>query len=318
MTDPYTQSFARLAEGLRLEGVAEGNRATRCEAVRCFAATAPVSRAPITVGTGLVIIGQGTKTGYLGDRSFTYDRRHFLVVGAKTPYDCSTAASDASALLGIFIDLEAPLAGPGFSLLSELANLAAQLEEPQRVRSEAMVGAARIDPAMERAVIRLNEALLSDTDAQILAPGLLRECLYRALFCPGSDALWDLARPDSERARIAEVLRQVRQRLHEKHSVPQLAQAAKMSEPSFYRAFRRVMGDSPAAFINKLRLHEGHALIAFDGLRVKEVAQRVGYDSSAQFSRDYRRHFGAPPSAARSHNLGAPPQKPRPRQPGPG
>jgi AraC-like DNA-binding protein len=45
----------------------------------------------------------------------------------------------------------------------------------------------------------------------------------------------------------------------------------------------------------RLRLEEARRLMLGEGLDAAEAAFRVGYESPAQFSREYRRMFGAPP-----------------------
>lgn len=52
---------------------------------------------------------------------------------------------------------------------------------------------------------------------------------------------------------------------------------------------------SPLQFQKRLRLLEAKRLLVAAGLTAAETAQRGGYASPSQFSRDYRRAFGAPP-----------------------
>ena len=46
-----------------------------------------------------------------------------------------------------------------------------------------------------------------------------------------------------------------------------------------------------------LRLHQARQLMLSDGLDAAAAGHRVGYESPSQFSREYRRLFGAPPKA---------------------
>lgn len=52
---------------------------------------------------------------------------------------------------------------------------------------------------------------------------------------------------------------------------------------------------SPLQYQKQLRLHEARRLMLFDGLEAAAAAHRVGYESPSQFSREYKRLFGAPP-----------------------
>ena len=74
-----------------------------------------------------------------------------------------------------------------------------------------------------------------------------------------------------------------------------LAVLAGMSPSSFHRHFRAVTSMSPLQFQKKIRLAQARALLAADAGDVAGVGHLVGYDSPTQFSREYRRMFGAPP-----------------------
>ena len=52
---------------------------------------------------------------------------------------------------------------------------------------------------------------------------------------------------------------------------------------------------SPLQFQKHLRLHEARRLMLGEGLEANTAARRVGYESASQFSREYKRLFGAPP-----------------------
>jgi AraC-like DNA-binding protein len=52
---------------------------------------------------------------------------------------------------------------------------------------------------------------------------------------------------------------------------------------------------SPLQYQKQLRLHEARRLMLADRLDAAEACFRVGYESPSQFSREYRRLFGAPP-----------------------
>jgi transcriptional regulator GlxA family with amidase domain len=53
---------------------------------------------------------------------------------------------------------------------------------------------------------------------------------------------------------------------------------------------------SPIQFQKQIRLHEARARLIAEPGNVAGIGYAVGYDSPSQFSREYRRMFGAPPS----------------------
>jgi len=77
--------------------------------------------------------------------------------------------------------------------------------------------------------------------------------------------------------------------------VADLAGIAGMSRGQFTAVFRRVVGQSPGAYLNGWRLVLGRARLR-SGHSVKAVAAMVGFGSAAAFSRAYSRKFGHPPS----------------------
>ena len=79
--------------------------------------------------------------------------------------------------------------------------------------------------------------------------------------------------------------------------VERLAAEAGMSPSSFHQHFRARTSLSPRQFQKQLRLIEARRLMMGDGLPASRAAYLVGYESVPQFTREYRRMFGAPPAA---------------------
>jgi AraC-like DNA-binding protein len=72
-------------------------------------------------------------------------------------------------------------------------------------------------------------------------------------------------------------------------------QYVKMSPSALHLHFKSVTAMSPLQYQKRLRLQEARRLMLGEGLDAAEAAFRVGYESPSQFSRAYRRMFGAPP-----------------------
>ena len=80
--------------------------------------------------------------------------------------------------------------------------------------------------------------------------------------------------------------------------IDDLAAMAGMSTSTFHRAFKEALSDSPLQYLKKIRLNQAKQLITTEGLAAGTAAYRVGYESPAQFSREFKRYFGLPPSQA--------------------
>jgi len=81
--------------------------------------------------------------------------------------------------------------------------------------------------------------------------------------------------------------------------VDDLARRANMSASTFHEHFKRNTLASPVQYIKRLRLLKARALLVADGMNVSQVALRVGYQSSSQFSREYKRLFNHSPGQER-------------------
>ncbi|MBA2675077.1 helix-turn-helix domain-containing protein [Ramlibacter sp.] len=75
----------------------------------------------------------------------------------------------------------------------------------------------------------------------------------------------------------------------------ELAQVAGMSRSRFMLEFRECLGTTPGAFLSGWRLTLARRQLQ-GGDKVKAVAQRAGFGSTAAFSRAYSRAFRTPPT----------------------
>ena len=60
----------------------------------------------------------------------------------------------------------------------------------------------------------------------------------------------------------------------------------------------QVVGETPARYVAKMRMHQAHQWLR-EGQRVAVIAERLGYESEASFSRAFKRVIGASPSRSR-------------------
>ena len=81
-------------------------------------------------------------------------------------------------------------------------------------------------------------------------------------------------------------------------TVADLAKVMGASRSGFAERFSRVVGETPARYVARVRMHQARQWLS-QGMRVSVAAQRLGYDAEASFSRAFKRIIGAPPSAYR-------------------
>jgi transcriptional regulator GlxA family with amidase domain len=87
--------------------------------------------------------------------------------------------------------------------------------------------------------------------------------------------------------------------LDEDLSIPVLAERAAMSDRSFTRAFLREVGQTPAAYVEGLRIEHARVLLEDGARSLNAVARAVGFTSQEVLRRAFHRRLGVSPSAYR-------------------
>jgi len=129
-----------------------------------------------------------------------------------------------------------------------------------------------------------------------LSPAYEREILFRVLQGPLGWMLRDIASPHTALSRISIAINWIRLNFAETIRVEALAEMAALSVSAFHRHFKAVTALSPLQYQKRVRLlHARSQLIAGQG-SATSIAYGVGYESPNQFSREYSRLFGLPPS----------------------
>ena len=99
----------------------------------------------------------------------------------------------------------------------------------------------------------------------------------------------------ADRTRIARVLAHIHGHYAERLSLPALAALAARSESGLHRLFKRHTGRTLTAYVGALRIGEACALLSGTGRPIAHIASDVGYDSLANFNRQFRSLKGMTP-----------------------
>jgi AraC-like DNA-binding protein len=155
-------------------------------------------------------------------------------------------------------------------------------------------------PDMEDALLRYLRQCETSETRHLLAPITAREIHARLLLGPHAELLQKLLWHETTASRIFEATRRVQSDLARPLVVGELAQQVGMSGSAFYEHFKAVTGTSPLQYQKDLRLLRARDALRSTNAKVSDIAFTVGYESSAQFSREYARKFGVPPRQDRT------------------
>jgi AraC-like DNA-binding protein len=82
-------------------------------------------------------------------------------------------------------------------------------------------------------------------------------------------------------------------------TVAGLAQAVGMSRSAFASLFTRLVGEPPLHYVARWRMLKAAQLLKEDKQTLAEVANAVGYESEAAFSKAFKRWSGQAPGSYR-------------------
>ncbi|MEI8629543.1 AraC family transcriptional regulator [Vibrio sp. M60_M70] len=251
--------------------------------------TTPTPPTSYTHNPSICLIAQGRKRVLLGEDSFVYDANHFLISSVDLPIIANIIeASEDKPYLGVIMELD----------LTEISQLIVDSELTFNQSKEAQKGIAvgELSEPLLDAFLRLIELLDEGQSIKILAPIIKREIFYRLLITEQGARLNQIVTAGSHSHQIAKAIDWLKNNFVKPLSVSELAAYSGMSKSAFYTHFRSMTSMTPLQFQKKLRLSEARRLMLTENLDAMATTFKVGYESPSQFSREYSRLFGAPPS----------------------
>lgn len=234
------------------------------------------------------LILTGSKTMTIGDRTLHYDPATYFVMSVDLPaVGAVHPAATGEAYLAVSLTLDPAIVA---ALIRDL---------PVRVGSTLLGSGFSVAPVNGELLdvwIRMLRLMERPDEIAVLAPAYEREILFRVLQGPLGWMLRDIASPDTALSRISVAINWIRRNFTEQIKVEALAEMAAFSVSAFHRHFKAVTALSPLQYQKRLRLlHARSQLISGQG-SATSIAFSVGYESPNQFSREYARLFGLPPS----------------------
>jgi len=232
----------------------------------------------------LCLILQGRKQVSIGEQTLSFGPGECLLVSHDLPV-CSRITKAPYLALVFEVDIATIR-----KLYDEVAESALDSERGRAAETH------RADSGLLDALGRYLALADSPADANVLGPLISKEIHYRLLMAPFGGMLRSLIRHDSTASAISRAIGQIRGDIRSPIAIPDLARRVGMSASSFHKHFRTVTSTTPLRYQKELRLLEARRLLKTGGASVTTAAFDVGYESPSQFSREYARKFGVPPS----------------------
>jgi len=282
------QALEALAAGIARSTDQDERFTTAVPGLSLFRRDAPTDLVSATYPPSICLIAQGSKRVLLGEDAYVYDTRHYLITAVHLPAMVQILeASPERPYLGLRLTLD----------LQEVARLMVDSHLPVSREQQMSRGmaTAEVTPELLDAFRRLVELLDQEQHVPILAPVIQREIIYRLLLGPQGARLRQIATAGSHGHQLAQAIDWLRNHFAEALRIDDLAVRAQMSASTFHHHFRSMTAMSPLQFQKKLRLEEARRLMLVERRDAASAAFEVGYESPSQFSREYKRQFGAPP-----------------------
>ncbi len=240
----------------------------------------------------LCLILQGRKQVSIGEQTLSFGPGECLLVSHDLPV-CSRITKAPYLALVFKVDVATIR-----KLYDEVAESALDSERARAAETH------RADRGLLDALHRYLALADSPADAKVLGPLISKELHYRLLVAPFGGMLRSLIRHDSNASAIARAIGHIRGDIRSPIAIADLARQVGMSASSFHKHFKTITSTTPLQYQKELRLLEARQLLRTGGASVTTAAFDVGYESPSQFSREYARKFGVPPSQDTANGTG--------------
>lgn len=237
----------------------------------------------------IVVMLQGLKHEIIGSEKIIYGENQCLITGIDLPgKSYVTKVSEEKPLLAIALPVDKDI----------ISNLIVQfplsISESSNIPKSIVV--TESDPYILDGFLRLLDLLDKPSQQDLLVPLIINEIHYRILVSPLGDFLRIINMQQTQAKQIANAVDWLKENYCKPMSQHNLAKSINMAPSTFRKYFKQLTTLSPLQYQKNLRLHEAQRLMVMENYTATSASYKVGYESSSQFNREYKRKFGKTPA----------------------
>lgn len=263
-----------------------GNYPTSVKGVRIVRRDEPTEFLRCFYNPTCIFVLQGKKRMLYGSENLIYGKGQFVVSCTDIPVSSRVLeATEDEPFVVLILEFDSNL----------ISNLILETKMQKNISAdEKCLAIADVDEPLLDAFYRLAQLIEKPQD-EILSSILIKEIYYRLLTGPLGNQLRLINTKGTRSNQIAQAISLLKENFNEKLNIEDIAQHVNMAPSSFYRNFRKVTQVSPLQYQKQLRLYEAQRLMLTGEHNAESASYLVGYESPTQFSREYKKMFGAPP-----------------------
>ncbi|MBB1487329.1 AraC family transcriptional regulator [Oceanospirillum sediminis] len=266
-----------------------GDHSTRIPGLTLHLRNNPTDPLHCIYTLSLAVVLQGEKQISYGNQTFSCTEGQLTLTTFDLPVVSHvTHATRHKPFIGLVLKLDYNLI---LQVCSEL-----KLNKPAGDIAYKSISVENLDDGLTDALKRLLNLQHETRFVDSLLPLLEKEIIIRLMESPHGPQLRYLASDGSPGSQILKVVAWLKQNFTQSIAMDDLAGRANMSGSAFRQHFKSLTGTSPLQYLKTLRLQEARDQMLMNRLDASQASSLVGYESASQFSREYSRLFGLPPS----------------------
>lgn len=266
-----------------------GNYPTSINGVRIVRRNNPTEFLRCFYNPSCILVLQGLKHMLYGNENIIYGKGQYVVSCTDIPVSSRVAqATEEAPFVVLILEFDSNL----------ISNLLLETKIKNTVDYDAKcLAISDTEEELLDAFFRLAQLLeKSESEQSLMAPMIIKEIYFRLLTGPLGNQLRLINTKGTRSNQIARAISLIKDKYSEKLNMDDIAQCVNMAPSSFYRNFKKVTRVSPLQYQKQLRLYEAQRLMLSGNYDAASACYEVGYESSTQFSREYKKMFGNPPA----------------------